>query len=121
MLLTGPPRREKDDAIDLAHHNAENCVFALRNMAIGNRITEISREANHAEQTGDNERFNQLTYEQLELEKIRRELQRKIVRIVIYFPFLNHCGRLKHFMRPSIVIKYIANNYLPRTLIKSLY
>ncbi len=78
-LLAGVPRREKDDAIDSVLQQAENCVFSLRNMAIANRVMEISREAKIAEQTGDNELFNQLTYEQLELEKIRRELQRRII------------------------------------------
>ncbi len=58
-------------------------------MAIANRIMEISREATLAEQAGDAELFNQLTFEQLELEKIRRELQRRISRIVIYFSLLN--------------------------------
>jgi hypothetical protein len=47
-------------------------------MAIANRTLEISREASMAEQTGDNELFNQLTFEQIELEKIRRDLQRQI-------------------------------------------
>jgi hypothetical protein len=50
-------------------------------MAIANRIMEISREAVMAESAGDVELFNQLTYEQLELEKIRRELQRRIVEL----------------------------------------
>ncbi|HQZ98252.1 MAG TPA: DNA primase [Pyrinomonadaceae bacterium] len=77
-LLQGKARREKDDVLDTVLHEAENCVFSLRNMAIANRIIEISREAAIAEQTGDGELFNQLTYEQLELEKIRRELQRKV-------------------------------------------
>jgi len=77
-LLQGKPRREKDDAIDKVLHDAENCVFSLRNMAIANRVMEISREASMAEQAGDGELFNQLTFEQLELEKIRRELQRRI-------------------------------------------
>ena len=80
-LLTGKPRREKDDAIDNVLHQAENCVFSLRNMAITNRIMEISREATLAEQSGDAEVFNQLTFEQLELEKIRRDLQRRIVEL----------------------------------------
>ncbi len=80
-LLAGKPRREKDDAIDDVLHQAENCVFSLRNMAIANRIMEISREATLAESAGDTELFNQLTYEQLELEKIRRELQRRIVEL----------------------------------------
>ncbi len=78
-LLSGKPRREKDDVIDKVLHEAENCVFSLRNMAIANRIVEISREASIAEQSGDAKLFNQLTFEQLELEKIRRELQRRII------------------------------------------
>ncbi len=78
VLLSGKPRREIDDAIDAVLHDAENCVFSLRNMAITNRIMEISRDATIAEQSKDTERFNQLTFEQLELEKIRRELQRRI-------------------------------------------
>jgi len=80
-LLAGKPRREKDDAIDDVLHQAENCVFSLRNMAIGNRIMEISRDAVLAESAGDAELFNQLTFEQLELEKIRRDLQRRIVEL----------------------------------------
>jgi hypothetical protein len=48
-------------------------------MAITNRIIEISREASIAEQGDDAELFNQLTYEQLELEKIRRELQHRVI------------------------------------------
>ncbi|MEO6049871.1 MAG: DNA primase [Pyrinomonadaceae bacterium] len=78
-LLSGKPRREKDEVMDRVLHESENCVFSLRNMAIANRIMEISREASIAEQAGDAELFNQLTFEQLELEKIRRELQRRIV------------------------------------------
>jgi DNA primase len=80
-LLAGKPRREKDEAIDDVLHQAENCVFSLRNMAIANRIMEISREAVLAEQSGDGGLFNQLTFEQIELEKIRRELQRRIVEL----------------------------------------
>ncbi len=77
-LLSGQPRRNREDAIDGVLHDAENCVFALRNMAIANRIMEISREATLAEQSGSDELFNQLTFEQLELEKIRRSLQQHI-------------------------------------------
>ncbi|MBK6749705.1 MAG: DNA primase [Pyrinomonadaceae bacterium] len=78
VLLAGKPRRECEDAIDAVLHDAENCVFSLRNMAITNRIIEISRDATIAEQSNDATRFNQLTFEQLELEKIRRDLQRRI-------------------------------------------
>jgi DNA primase len=80
-LLSKPPQRDEGEAIDNVLHRAENCVFSLRNMAITNRITEISREAKHAEETGDGQLFSQLTYEQLELEKIRRELQRRIAEV----------------------------------------
>lgn len=73
--------RREMDGTDAALHEAENCVFSLRNMAIANRTAEISREAAVAEQAGDTELLNQLTYEQLELEKIRRELQRRVVEI----------------------------------------
>ena len=78
-LLSGKPKREKDEALDYVLHQAENCIFSLRNMAITNRIMEISREATLAEQSGDADLFNQLTFEQLELEKIRRDLQRRII------------------------------------------
>jgi len=80
-LFAGKPRREKEDAIDDVLHQAENCVFSLRNMAIANRIMEISREATLAESANGTELFNQLTFEQLELEKIRRELQRRITEL----------------------------------------
>lgn len=80
-LLNTKREREAGEALDTALIRAENCVFALRNMAIGNRITEISREANHAEQSGDRERFGHLTREQLDLEKIRRDLQRRITEL----------------------------------------
>ena len=78
VLLLGEPRRTADAVLETVLHDAENCVYALREMAITNRIVEISREASLAEQTGDSVSFNQLTYEQLELEKIRRDLQRRI-------------------------------------------
>ena len=80
-LLNASPARNNCDAIEDVLHRAENCVFSLRNMAITNRITEISREANHAEQSGDSALFNRLTYEQLELEKIRRTLQHRITEL----------------------------------------
>ena len=81
LLLKGQPRRDRDEVMDTVLHEAENCVFTLRSMAIANRVLEISRDAAVAEQSRDNELFNQLTYEQLELEKIRRELQRRITEL----------------------------------------
>lgn len=74
-LLSGEPKRAREDAMDTVLRDAENCVFTLRDMAISNRITELSREATLAEQSSNTELFNSIIYEQLELEKIRRELQ----------------------------------------------
>jgi len=76
-LLSAEPKRAREDAMDEVLIEAENCVFTLRNMAIANRITELSREATLAEHSGNTERFNTLVYEQLKLEKIRRELQQR--------------------------------------------
>ena len=80
-VLKGEPRRPHDEALDETRKEAENCVFSLRSMAISHRTLEISREAAIAEQAGDQDLFNQLTYEQLELEKIRRELQRQLAEV----------------------------------------
>jgi len=76
-LLSAESKRNREDAMDEVLIEAENCVFTLRNMAIANRITELSREATLAEHSGNTERFNTLVYEQLKLEKIRRELQQR--------------------------------------------
>lgn len=73
-LLSGEPKRAREDAMDDVLIDAENCVFTLRNMAIANRITELSREATLAEHSGNTDLFNKLIYEQLKLEKIRREV-----------------------------------------------
>lgn len=75
-MLAGEPKREVDEPLDEVLHEAESCVLSLRKMAIANRIAEVSREAAAAEQSGDRDLFNELTYEQLELEKIRRSLER---------------------------------------------
>ena len=80
-LLKGSPRRTNDEVMDRVLHDAENCVFTLRSMAIANRITEISRESALAEQSSNSELAKQLTYEQLDLEKIRRELGRRIAEL----------------------------------------
>jgi DNA primase len=78
VLLMAEPFREPDEAIDSALHEAENCVFTLRSMAITNRITEISQELLYAEQTGNDEVLNNLVAEQIEMAQMKRELQRKI-------------------------------------------
>lgn len=74
-LLSGAARREKEDAIDEIQIEAENCLFALRDMAIASRITELSREAALAEQAGNSTRAGEIVLEQLKLEKVRRELK----------------------------------------------
>jgi DNA primase len=79
--LAASPQRSNDEPIDNALKEAENCVFSLRDMAISNRITEINRGAASAEATGDTELANQLTFEQLELEKIRREVRQRIAQV----------------------------------------
>ncbi|MBP9663530.1 MAG: DNA primase [Pyrinomonadaceae bacterium] len=76
VLQSARPRGEAP--VDRVLHDAENCVFALRNMAIVHRVGEISREAAVATQSGNTKLANRLAAEQLELEKIRRELQLRI-------------------------------------------
>ena len=76
-LFAGKRPASMDDALK----EAENCLFSLRDMAISNRITEINRQAASAENAGDATLANQLTFEQLELEKIRREVRRRIAEV----------------------------------------
>ena len=81
VLLMSEPFREPDEVIDNVLHDAENCVFTLRSMAISNRILDISQELIYAEQNGNDEMLNNLVAEQMELAQMKRELQRKIVEI----------------------------------------
>jgi hypothetical protein len=78
VLLMSEPFREHDEVIDGVLHDAENCVFTLRSMAITNRIMEISQELIYAEQNGNDEMLNSLVAEQIEMAQMKRELQRKI-------------------------------------------
>ena len=78
VLLMTEPFREPDEAIDTVLHEAENCIFTLRTMAMSNRITEISQELLYAEQTGNDDLLNNLVAEQIEMAQLKRELQRKI-------------------------------------------
>jgi DNA primase len=80
-LLSSNRGRDTDESMEKVLCEAENCVVSLRDMAIAHRTLEISREAAMAEQAGDTDRLNQLTYEQLELEKIRHELNRKTAEV----------------------------------------
>ena len=78
ILLMSESPRETGEALDDVLIQAENCVATLREMAISNRILEISQELILAEQTGDQELLNQLVVEQIELARMRRELQNRI-------------------------------------------
>ncbi|MGD9659592.1 MAG: DNA primase, partial [Methylocystis sp.] len=76
ILQASRPRG--DEPIDRVLRDAEDCIFALRGMAIGHRVAEISREAALATQSGNIKLANQLAAEQLELEKMRRSLQQRL-------------------------------------------
>lgn len=53
---------------------AEECLRGLRDMAINNRILEITRQTAIAEQTGESALVASLIEEKFELEKLRRSL-----------------------------------------------
>jgi DNA primase len=78
LLMMSEPKRETGDAIDDVLHDAENCIFTLRSMAIENRINDVNRELIIAEQARDQIAMNELVAEQLELAQIRRSLLNKI-------------------------------------------
>ena len=54
---------------------AENCLVALRSLAIGRRILEISQQLIAAEQKGDQGEVGRLVQQQIELARLRRELE----------------------------------------------
>ncbi|MBC7796395.1 MAG: DNA primase, partial [Pyrinomonadaceae bacterium] len=74
ILLLSEPPREIDEPIDEYLERAERCVITLRFMAIENRILVLKNELATAEQNGENERFNSLMNEQLQLSRLRNEL-----------------------------------------------
>jgi replicative DNA helicase len=76
VLLMGDAPREADEAIDEVLVEAENCVAALRGMAISKRIVEISQELVLAERKGDAELLNRLVQEQMDLARMKFELER---------------------------------------------
>ncbi len=79
ILLMSEPPREEDEAIDEVLTDAENCLASLRSMAISRRILEISQELAFAEQIGDEKLLNSLVIEQINLARMRRDLQDKLV------------------------------------------
>ncbi len=78
VLMMAQARRETGEAIDDVLHQAENCLFTLRSMAISNRILEVSHELIAAEQTGDTSRITELVAEHLDLSKMKQHLLNKI-------------------------------------------
>ena len=78
VLMMSEPPREVGDVIDEILHDAESCVFTLRAMAISNRILDISQELMLAEQSGNTEMLKHLVMEQIELARLKRDLQGKI-------------------------------------------
>ncbi|HMS39214.1 MAG TPA: DNA primase, partial [Pyrinomonadaceae bacterium] len=78
VLMMSEPLRNGGEAIDEVLSDAESCVFTLRSMAISNRILDISQELMLAEQGGNTELLNHLVLEQIELARLKRDLQNKI-------------------------------------------
>jgi len=76
--MMSEPKRSAGDVIDDVFHDAENCIFTLRSMAIQNRLHDLSRELIEAEQTGDNARISHIVAEHLDLSKMHHSLLNKI-------------------------------------------
>ncbi len=77
VLMMSEAAREKDDAIDEVLREAEGCVIALRSMAISQRILEISQEMVFAEQTGDFALRDSLVVEQIDLARLKHNLENR--------------------------------------------
>jgi DNA primase len=79
VLLMSEPARDLDEAIDGVLREAENCVATLRSMAIERRILEISQELVFAEQAGDYALRDALVSEQINLARMKRDFEKRIV------------------------------------------
>ncbi len=77
VLLMSEPAREPDEAIDHVLIEAENCVAALRTMAISQRILDISQELIIAEQNQDKTLRDVLVNEQIKLARMKRNLENR--------------------------------------------
>lgn len=78
ILMMSEQKRGDGEVLDDVFHDAENCLFSLRSMAIQNRIHEVSQDLLVAEQTGDAELVNQLVLEHLDLSKMKHSLLSKL-------------------------------------------
>lgn len=75
VLLMSEAPREPDEAIDEVLAEAERCVFALRGMAIARRISEVSNQLILAQQNGNESLVGRLSQEQINLERLKREIE----------------------------------------------
>jgi DNA primase len=78
LLMVGVPKRGEGEVIDEVLHDAENCIFTLRSMAISNRLLEISQELIAAELDQDSETVVRLVQEHLDLSRMKQLLLNKI-------------------------------------------
>ena len=81
LLLITEPKRATGEAVDQVLHEAENCVFTLRSMAISNRIFAVTQELIAAEQNRDSAAVGQLVAEKIKLGRIELDLHNKIKEI----------------------------------------
>lgn len=77
LMMSNAPRGE-GESMEEVQAEAENCVFALRAMAISHRTSEISRLLAQAEATGDNTLLEKLAAEQIALARLKHDLERII-------------------------------------------
>lgn len=84
LILMSEAPRDADEAIDEVLAEAEKCLAALRAMAISRRIVEISQEMVAAEQNGDVQLRDALVLEQLDLARLKLELERSNVSTHFY-------------------------------------
>lgn len=75
LLMSESPRAE-GEAIDDILLMAEKRVIALRLMALSTRIVGVANQLMVAQQEGNESLINHLSLEQIQLEKLKRELER---------------------------------------------
>ncbi len=73
--MMSEPLRQPGEVIDEVLEEAENCVVALRTMTISRRILDISQELMAAEQTGNIKLRDTLVNEQIQLARLKQNLE----------------------------------------------
>jgi DNA primase len=81
LLLMSESKRAEGEAVDHVLHEAENCVFTLRSMAISNRLFAVTQDLIAAEQAQDSAGVGRLVAEKIKLGKIELDLHNKIKEI----------------------------------------